>query len=327
MRKIDKLSNILNANFLFEQRYISKKNTINEDFDFDSYIDSQEGDGLKNSLRRALKIYREEDISDFNIKRHIDDDIAYDKNYREDEEKEKNKKTELNNFVTSSVLLGKKIVGTVDAGVELEDGTTIYVDEYNNGSRIILDSDNDYIIQYCSSSYDYESAEDNYKEDTSSVIFPNKKEAKLFLNIVKKTYNTPKKVKLQYIFTPDDVNKKQSYELPSENSFDYLKDREINLSNGEYKINNVYTSVYSYGKTHSINITINIEPKKLNSLYDDIYSFTYVLELDKFTNRKKITTSLIKSMLVSNSEKYDYSNILSDLVNSFSNEINSKIFK
>jgi hypothetical protein len=292
MRRHDKKIHIEKVNILLEAR-----NRINEDFDFDSYIDGQDvSDYAKQSEKDYVKTFKAKGWSDFELKQMIDREIETHKKYEKEERAREDKanavKATLQKIKDTKTLLGQKIINFELYGVSLADGSFIFIDEHGQDTNITYENDgtDKYTWQGASSAWDYKRAKEKFEEDGGGVIFPNKAEAKLFMQIFKLNsgYN-PENVKLKYIFTPDLVQK-HSKQLPKD-TFDYLNGGKIKINDYTedkiHKIEHARLEVYDSDETITYSISMWFYTVDERDVFSKSYYLLYNLKLGKFRSTKK----------------------------------------
>ena len=148
-----------------------------------------------------------------------------------------------------------------------------------------------YKIQAATSAWDYERTQKRFNEgDKEDIIFPNKSEAKLFMQLYKLVNGAlPTEVKLRYIFTPDVVENKRE-ELP-ENTFDYLNGNKITLNvygtQEKYYLDKASLSYNDFGDYSIYRVSIWAYKDGSRSILDNMYNLSYELKLGNFRKTKK----------------------------------------
>jgi hypothetical protein len=315
MRRRDKLNNIEKANILAEQRYLQSKGykslikENNDGFDFEAYIDNvnigltdADKNYVKYDLREFLKLYKKDGyFSDEKIKELLDKEIEKHKAYfskrQEEENAELVKQEKIKNILNSKKLLGQKIIDIGEFSLALEDGSHIYIDNFGRDRYITYEKGDTHKFQAAETASDFNFSKREYLNgDTENVIFQNKSDAKLLLQLFKLySGRLPDKIRLRYIFTPEDVENDKTREIPKD-TFNDLENQKVAIDyfgdEKEYQIVSIDFKNYNYNpEFDEYTVSMTFKP---TDAFSDYYYLTYKLKIGKFRNTRKESIKLEK---------------------------------
>lgn len=234
-------------------------------------------------IQGLVKNARERGKDETFIKELVKDQLETDLEISKIDDNEKQKLQ----LMRSTVIRGKHVTDILtweggDYGFYLEGNCVIYIGNWGEGYLITYEEldDNFIVEQGAENNYNFKRAKEAYDQDNNQFIFQTKKEAKAFLDLFTMFIKKPKKIQLQYIFTPEFKPKQLS--TVTKEDFNVFKNRRVRFKdyigeNVEFYIDSVSASIehdnYDNSTTYYISLSFL---KDSDTVIEMLYSNTFL---------------------------------------------------